>query len=82
MTIPRDILLHVAGGCALILWAVIVIVMTAGFGLGPGLATATTLGGIGYELQQRIRKEGAVSWQDAAATAAPGWAAWAALSLL
>ena len=81
MTIPRDKLLHLALGCLAAAVAYLALIVHSTFGLGPMLAFITTVVGIGYEAQQRIRREGRVEALDALATAAPGWLAWAFLSI-
>ena len=77
--IPRDKLLHIGLG---VLWlcatAVNLLVYTF-FGLGPAMAYGTTAFGTLYEVNQWIRKEGTPDPWDAAATALPGWVAWALL---
>jgi len=77
----NDKALHVALGCLAAAVGYGCLIVHATFGLGPMLAFVTTVTGIGYELQQRIRKEGQVEALDALATAAPGWLAWALLSI-
>lgn len=72
----RDKLLHALMGLATVGAALLILLVDARYGLGAALALATTLVGVGYELQQRYRREGQVEWQDALATAAPGWLAW------
>lgn len=77
--IARDKMLHVGLG---VLWlcatAVNLLVYTF-FGLGPALAYGTTAYAILYEINQWWRKEGTVDPWDAAATAAPGFVAWAVI---
>lgn len=80
MTLGRDKAMHVLLGVLLIAAAMSWLWVASTFGIGPALAYVTTLGGIGYELQQRIRGEGEPSWPDAVATAAPGYVAWALLA--
>jgi hypothetical protein len=45
------------------------------FGFGWFFALSTTMIGIGYEVNQYVRKEGCVDVFDAIATASPGWIA-------
>lgn len=58
------------GGLAVALAAVVALALLA----GPGWAIAggAVLFGIGVEVYQKARSEGAASWADAAASAAPG----------
>lgn len=72
----RDKLLHAALGLLAGAVAYVALIVHSVFGLGAMLAYTTTVVGIGYELQQRIRKEGQPDALDALATAAPGWLAW------
>jgi len=72
----RDKLLHLALGCLAAAVGYGCLIVHATLGLGAMLAYTTTVVGIGYELQQRIRKEGQPDALDALATAAPGWLAW------
>lgn len=78
----RDKLLHVLMGLVTVGAALLLTLTHGRYGLGAALALATTLMGVGYELQQWYRREGQVEWQDALATAAPGWAAWGVLALM
>lgn len=78
----RDKLLHVLMGLMTVAAALALTLVNARFGLGPALALASTLMGVGYEFQQWYRREGQVEWQDALATAAPGWAAWGVLTVV
>ena len=80
--LPRDKLLHIALGVLAIACALLALVVYERFGLGPTLAYVTTIVGVGYEVQQRIRGEGQVEALDALATAAPGWVAWAILEII
>jgi hypothetical protein len=73
---PRDKLLHLILGCLAAAVAYLGLIVHATLGLGAMLAYVTTITGVGYELQQRIRKEGQSDALDALATAAPGWLAW------
>jgi hypothetical protein len=73
---PRDKALHLALGCIAAAVGYVALIVYATLGLGAMLAYTTTVVGIGYELQQRIRKEGQPDALDALATAAPGWLAW------
>lgn len=74
--IARDKILHLIMGIATVGTVLLLMLVNSHFGLGPTLALATTIMGVGYEAQQRYRGEGQVEWQDAVATAVPGWAAW------
>lgn len=81
-SIPRDRFQHIAiGVCGLVAAAVGAAILTR-FGLGWFLAFTTTTLGIGYEINQYIRKEGKVEALDALATALPGWVALVVLSLI
>jgi hypothetical protein len=77
--IARDKILHLALGCLAAAVAYLALIVHSTFGLGPMLAFITTVVGIGYEAQQRFRREGQVEALDAIATAAPGWLAWGIL---
>ena len=78
--IPKDKLLHIGMGVFAVLITLAVIEL-ARHNLGAALAVMTTAFGIFYEAQQWVRKEGTVDPWDIAATAAPGFVAWAALEL-
>lgn len=80
--IARDKLLHIALGVLAVACALLALAIFQRFGLGATLAYTTTAVGILYEVQQAYRKEGQPDPWDAAATAAPGWAAWALLEFL
>lgn len=77
--IARDKLQHIAAGCATVAAAYLGSVVLHQHGLGWFLAYASTGVGVGYEIVQRIRREGQPDPLDAAATALPGWAALAAM---
>lgn len=77
----RDKLLHIALGiCGLVSAACGAFILTH-FGLGWFFAFNTTALGIGYEINQYVRKEGQVEALDALATASPGWVALILLEL-
>lgn len=78
--IPRDKLLHIGMGVGAVAITLLVIEL-ARYNLGAALALASTSLGVFYKFQQWWRREGAVEWQDAVATAAPGWIVWAGLEL-
>jgi hypothetical protein len=78
----NDKALHLALGCIAAAVAYLALIVHSTLGLGAMLAFITTVTGIGYELQQRIRKEGQVEALDAIATAAPGWLAWGVLTFI
>lgn len=79
--IPRDKLLHIGLGVLALACALLALAIFQRFGLGATLAyTTLAVGGL-YEWQQWFRKEGHPDPWDAAATAAPGWVAWAVLEL-
>jgi len=79
--IPRDKLLHLALGLIAIVCAMVALVIYGAFGLGHCLAYTTTVVGVGYEMQQMVRKEGQPDVWDAVVTAAPGWVAWGVLAM-
>lgn len=79
--IARDKLLHLAMGLGAV-GLTLLAVHLAAWQLGAALALVSTAFGVWYEWQQDYRGEGTVDPWDAAATAAPGWLAWAALSIL
>lgn len=81
MKIPKDKALHVAMGAAAVIVMLLALELAA-WRAGAALALASTSLGVFYEFQQWWRREGAVEWQDAVATAAPGWIVWAGLELL
>jgi hypothetical protein len=71
----RDKFLHIALGiCGLIAAYCGAFVLTH-FGYGWFFAFSTTALGIGYEINQYVRKEGKVEILDALATASVGWLA-------
>jgi len=72
----RDKILHLALGCIAAAVGYVALIIHSMLGLGAMLAYITTVTGVGYELQQCIRKEGQPDALDALATAAPGWLAW------
>jgi hypothetical protein len=78
----NDKALHLALGCIAAAVAYLALIVHSTLGLGAMLAFITTVVGIGYEAQQRIRKEGQVEALDALATAAPGWLAWGVLTFI
>ena len=80
--IPRDKLFHIALGVLAIVCALAALMIHAFFGLGPTLAYTTTAVGVFYEAQQWWRREGSVEWQDAVATALPGFVAWGLLEMM
>ena len=77
----RDKLLHIALGICGLMAAAIGAFILMHFGLGWFFAFSTTALGIGYEVNQYVRKEGQVEALDALATAAPGWVALILLEL-
>lgn len=77
---PRDKLLHLALGVLSLACGLLALWIYEQFGLGPTMAYTATAVGVLYELQQWYRREGQPDAWDAAATAAPGWIAWALLS--
>jgi len=79
---PRDKILHLALGVIALACAGIALLVYEQYGIGPCLAFTTTIVGVGYEVQQQIRKEGEPDAMDAIATAIPGWIAWAIMELL
>lgn len=76
----KDTLWHLAMGVAAV-FGTLLLLAIAKHNIGAALAAASTLMGLAYEGQQKIRGEGAPSVLDAAATAAPGFLAWGALAL-
>lgn len=81
MIIPEDKLKHLTLAALMLAYSCIVVWLYQDYGAGPAAAFSTTGGGIAYEVQQRVRREGCFSWMDALATAVPGWVVWAALLL-
>lgn len=80
--IPRDKLLHLALGAIAVVCALAGLWVLDTWGVGALLAYTSTAVGVLYEGQQWVRKEGQVELADAAATALPGWVAWAIVALL
>lgn len=78
----RDKLLHVLLGLLALACALLALWIYERFGLGPTMAYTATAVGVLYEVQQKVRGEGQVEVLDAVYTAAPGWLAWAVLSIL
>lgn len=76
--IPHDKLLHIGMGIGAVAMTLIVLEL-ARHNLGAALALMTATFGVFYEAQQWWRKEGTVDPWDAAATAAPGFVAWAVI---
>ena len=76
--IPKDKILHIGMGIGAVAMTLIVLEL-ARHNLGAALALMTTTFGVFYEAQQWWRKEGTVDPRDAAATAAPGFVAWAVI---
>ena len=79
--IPRDKLLHIGMGVGAVVVTVLAVLL-AQWRLGAALALMTTVFGVFYEAQQWWRNEGTVDPWDAAATALPGWLAWAILEAM
>jgi hypothetical protein len=71
----KDKLAHVVLGLIVTIFAFVGIKIFLHFGIGWFFAYSTTLVGIGYEVNQYIRKSGKVEILDAIATATPGWIA-------
>jgi hypothetical protein len=69
----RDKLLHIAFGICGLITAFMGALVLAHFGQGWFYAFSTTALGVGYEINQYVRKEGKVEALDALATASPGW---------
>jgi hypothetical protein len=74
--IPRDKIMHIAMGIGAVAMTLVVLEL-AQHNLGAALALMATAFGVFYEAQQWWRGEGTVDPWDAAATAAPGFVAWA-----
>lgn len=82
MTIQRDKLLHIALGLLAMVCAGLGLIVLRQYGIGALMAYTTTVVGVLYEAQQQYRGEGQPDVLDAVYTAAPGYLAWAALSIL
>lgn len=81
VNMQRDKLLHIALGiCGLVAAACGALILQH-FGHGWFFAFSTTALGVGYEINQYVRKEGHVEALDALATASPGWVALILLEL-
>lgn len=78
--IQRDKLQHMVMGAGAAA-ATLVAVWISQYSLGGACAFITTLFAVFYEAQQWYRREGQPDVMDAIATAAPGWAIWAALEV-
>ena len=81
MELKTDKLMHLGMGFFTAAATAVIILIYHYFGIGPAVAAATTVVGIGYEVQQRVRKSGEPSWKDALATAVPGYLVWLAVAL-
>jgi hypothetical protein len=80
--LQQDKILHIILG---LIWCGCALLAHVAFllgGLGASLAASTTAYALMYEASQWYRREGQPDPWDAVATAAPGFAAWAALELL
>ena len=71
--IATDKIFHFVIGVGTCAYALLIVWITHRYGFPLAAAVATTLMGIGIELYQRVRKEGAPDPRDAIATAVPGW---------
>ena len=80
MNIPKDKIQHLIMGIGAAA-STLVAVWIAQHSLGGACAFITTLFAVFYEAQQWYRREGQPDVMDAIATAAPGWAIWAALEV-
>ena len=80
--IQRDKVLHLALGAIAVVCALAGLWVLDTWGVGALLAYTSTAVGVLYEAQQKFRGEGQVELLDAAATALPGWVAWAIVALL
>ena len=80
--IARDKLLHIALGGLAMACAGFGIIVLREYGIGALMAYTTTVVGVLYEVQQEYRGEGQPDVLDAVFTAAPGFLAWAVLSVL
>lgn len=78
----RDKLMHIALGIVILCCSAIGAFIMLTFGIGWFFAFSTTAAGIGYEINQYVRKEGKVEALDALATAIPGWIALLVLELI
>lgn len=78
---PKDKLLHLALGVCVLAVAGCGAFIITNFGHGWFFAFSTTIIGVGYEINQYVRKEGKVEVLDALATATPGWIALVLLEL-
>jgi len=71
----RDKVQHISLGVLTLACAAFAAFILLNFGLGWFFAFSTTMIGIGYEVNQHVRKAGQVDVFDALATALPGWIA-------
>lgn len=76
ITIPKDKLQHVALGAIYVAAGFAHSYVADKYGWGAAAAFDAALGGVAYEVNQRVRGEGEVSVADALASALPGAAVW------
>lgn len=72
MKLAPDKILHLQFGAAIALALMGLLYFTHSIGIPGSILLGSIAAGIGYEVQQLIRGDGEATWQDAAATAAPG----------
>lgn len=77
MKLAKDKKQHIVLGVVLIAYGLIGVWLFHHWTLGAAIAYYAVAGGIGYEANQAIRKEGEVSPADALATSVLGLAYWA-----
>lgn len=75
-----DLWKHLAGGALSLVGGAVIVAAYRWGGPGPAAAATSTWFAIWTEAYQWVRKEGTPAWDDAAATAAPGWVAWLAIA--
>lgn len=79
---PKDKQAHFAIGVAVAVYLTFLAGVWGWVGPGLALALGTTGAGFAIEAYQWVRGEGKVEFLDFVATAAPGWAIWAILTLV
>ena len=72
MRLAPDKILHLQFGTAIAVALMGLFYLSHSIGIPGSVLLGSIAAGIGYEVQQFIRKEGEATWQDAFATAAPG----------
>lgn len=72
MKLAPDKILHLQFGAAIAVALMGLFYLSHSIGIPASIMLGSIAAGIGYEVQQFIRRDGEASWRDALATAAPG----------